>query len=286
MPQKETWPLIEQVRGVLGEYRDYLPLTIRQIFYRLVGVYRFSKTERAYKNLCEMLNRARRAGIISFDAIRDDSADITTTGGWPSAASLIAQWRTDAEGFRLDRQQGQPQRLLIMVEAAGMRPQIEAASADWSVPVIPSGGFDSLTAKHGLAVALGNHEGITEVLHIGDLDPSGNHLFLSMAEDVATLIDDLNLPGVARFTRLVVLPEHIINLGLPTAPPKVTDRRAFEGDTVQAEAIAPDVLARIVTDAVESRIDRNTLQQLLSREARIRAWLTDRLGEIDQEGPP
>ena len=32
-------------------------------------------------------------------------------------------------------------------------------------------------------------------------------------------------------------------LGLPTAPPKPTDRRRFPGDTEQCEAIAPDVLA-------------------------------------------
>ena len=37
--------------------------------------------------------------------------------------------------------------MLIMVEAAGMKPQIEAAVRDWSIPVIGSGGFDSLTAN-------------------------------------------------------------------------------------------------------------------------------------------
>jgi hypothetical protein len=242
MPQKATWTLIEQVRSVLDEYSAYLPLTIRQIFYRLVGAYLFPKEEKAYARLCEKLNRARRAGIIAFDAIRDDSADITTTTGWSSAAELIAQWRRDGEGFRLDRQQGQRIRLLIIVEAAGMKPQIETTVSYWGIPVSASGGFDSLTAKHDLALALGQHEGITEVLHIGDLDPSGNHLFLSMAEDVAALIAHRHLAGTAKFTRLAVTPEHVTALGLTTAPRKATDDRAFDGETVQAEAIAPDVL--------------------------------------------
>jgi hypothetical protein len=36
-PEKATLALLDQVRGVLSEYADHLPLTIRQIFYRLVG---------------------------------------------------------------------------------------------------------------------------------------------------------------------------------------------------------------------------------------------------------
>ena len=58
------------------EYEDYLPLTVRQIFYRLVGAYGFEKTERAYERLGNHLVRARRAQIIRFDAIRDDGVSV------------------------------------------------------------------------------------------------------------------------------------------------------------------------------------------------------------------
>jgi hypothetical protein len=266
-PQKKSWVLIEQVRSVLEEYGAYLPLTLRQIFYRLVGAYLFPMDEQAYGRLGEILNRARRAGIVEFDTIRDDFADITTFTGWRSPAHLIEQWRTDVTEFRLDRLFGQLRRLTIMVEAAGMKPQIEAAARDYGVPVIGSGGFDSLTAKHDLARALGSYDGTTEVLHIGDLDPSGSHLFLSMAEDVEAPIADLRLPGRTMFTRLAVLPEHVTALGLPTAPPKPTDRRAFDGDTVQAEAIAPDVVAQIVVDAVKDRLNMPVLNGVLDRES-------------------
>ncbi len=34
-PQKKTEALLEDVLGVLDEYREYLPLTVRQVFYRL-----------------------------------------------------------------------------------------------------------------------------------------------------------------------------------------------------------------------------------------------------------
>jgi hypothetical protein len=50
-PQAATMALIDQVKTVLAEYRDQLPLTLRQIFYRLVGAYEYEKTEKAYKRL-------------------------------------------------------------------------------------------------------------------------------------------------------------------------------------------------------------------------------------------
>ena len=54
-PQRPTIELIEQVRIILLEYDQYLPLTLRQVFYRLVGAHGFEKTEQSYSRLCEVL---------------------------------------------------------------------------------------------------------------------------------------------------------------------------------------------------------------------------------------
>jgi hypothetical protein len=301
-PQRKTVALIDQVHRVLAEYAAYLPLTLRQIFYRLVGAHDYPKNEQAYGRLGEALNRARRAGLIEFDAIRDDDANIVTSVGWDDAEELVRQWRRQAQQFRLDRQQGQPHRLLVMVEARGMVPQIESVAEAYGVPVIGAGGFDSLTAKYDLAQELGSHDGLTEVLHIGDLDPSGNHLFLSMAEDVAELIEDLSFgdlddalpttagefPGQVKFTRLAVTPRQVADLNLLTSPAKPTDRRAFDGDTVQAEAIAPDALADLVRSAILARLDSAAYRVALAKEQRIQHRLTAALDDLklDDGGAP
>ena len=70
-PQAATLARLGQVQDVLNEYADYLPLTVRQIFYRLVGAHNYDKTEKAYESLGEALNRARRAEVVPMDAIRD-----------------------------------------------------------------------------------------------------------------------------------------------------------------------------------------------------------------------
>ena len=83
-PTGKTRTILEQVGAVLREYREHWPLTLRQIFYRLVGVYGYGKTDNAYKRLGEYLVRARRAGVIPFDAMRDDGWTQTTLNTFES----------------------------------------------------------------------------------------------------------------------------------------------------------------------------------------------------------
>ncbi len=53
-----------------------------------------------------------------------------------------------------------------------------------------------------------------------------------------------------------MLPEHIARYDLPTAPPKKTDNRRFEGtETVQAKALPLDTLAALVETAITQWID-------------------------------
>src|SRR6476659_7723521 len=81
-PQRKTRILLGSVQTVLDEYLEYLPLTVRQVFYRLVGAHGYDKTEKAYANLCEHLNRARRASLIPFETIRDDGTTLSEPLAW------------------------------------------------------------------------------------------------------------------------------------------------------------------------------------------------------------
>jgi|SRR6516165_724937 hypothetical protein len=69
-PRQKSLDLLAKVEAIIAEYA--MPLTIRQIFYRLVGRHGYDKTEQAYDNLGELLTKARRAQRISMEAIRDD----------------------------------------------------------------------------------------------------------------------------------------------------------------------------------------------------------------------
>jgi hypothetical protein len=267
-PQAETLALLARVRHVLDEYRDHLPLTCRQVFYRLVATAGYPKEEAAYSRLCEALNRARRAGLIGFEAIRDDGATALEPEAYSSVEGFLATVRRAAEGFRLDRQAGQPVRLWLMCEASGMTPMLARVAHLYGVPVLSNGGFDSLTAKHDLACDLAAAMAAgqaAEALHIGDHDPSGCHVYASLAEDVTAMVE-AKIGAEPTFTRLAVTPTQVADWGLPTAPPKATDRRAFTGETVQAEAIPPDVLSALVEQAILDRQDAEIRRAVIARE--------------------
>jgi len=176
---------------VLDEYVKHLPLTIRQIFYRLVGAHGYDKTEHAYKRLGEHLNRARRARIIPMTAIRDDGGTISEPDHWDSIEQFMATIRAMAKKFTLDHSTGQATRLVVICEAGGMVPQLARVAHPFGVTVMSGGGFDSTTDRHKFAAALAGHDCPTEVLHIGDHDPSGVSMFLAFLEDVEAFAREL-----------------------------------------------------------------------------------------------
>ena len=280
-PQRRTLPILDAVKDVLIQYVEYLPLTIRQVFYRLVGTEVIGKTEKDYSNLCELLNRARRAQLIHMEAIRDDgfTGGPSLAEGWDSPDEYLYAIAESAKDYRKDRQAGQTERLVLWCEAAGMVPQLARVAAPYGVPVKSSGGFDSVTSKHSAGALWGDGVPVT-VLHVGDHDPSGECMFDALAEDVVTFGNHYD--NDIGFHRIAVLPEHIRTFDLPTAPPKASTHQARKQmtETVQCEALSPDQLAEIVDNAIVSCLDLSIYDQVLQQEAQECMQLVTRLNDV------
>ncbi|MEA3275543.1 MAG: hypothetical protein U9Q81_09715 [Pseudomonadota bacterium] len=265
---------------MLKEYAGYLPLTIRQIFYRLVGKDIIGKTEKDYNNLGELLNRARRAQVIDMGAIRDDgfTGGFALRNGFTGPDEFLAATVEQANDFRRDRQEGQERRLVLWCEATGMVPQLERVAATYGVMVKSSGGFDSLTVKHQAGRMTADVP--IEVLHVGDFDPSGECMFDALAEDVTAFAEHYG--NDVLFSRVAVTPEHIALYHLPTAPPKASSHQAKKrmSETTQAEALDPATLADIVREGIEDRMDEGAYRQAVEIEQHERKWLLDQLQTI------
>jgi hypothetical protein len=134
--------------------------------------------------------------------------------------------------------------------------------------VISGGGFDSLTAKHDLAQEIAKSNRPVRLLHVGDYDPSGVHLFSALDEDVRGFLTRLNPDARVVSERAAILPEHVERFQLQPAPAKATDNRSFVGigddptATVQAEARAPDDLADLVEAALRRGWDEDAADRL------------------------
>ena len=282
-PRRDTRIVLGQVDRVLREYRAHLPLTVRQIFYRLVGAFDFPKTEQAYERLGNYLVRARRARLIPFEYIRDDSASVLDHLHFDGEEDFYRYVRELGQEYKQDKLAGQKVSIRVHCEAEGMMPQMHNALEPYSVPVYSCSGFDSLTARRQLArwchdtyVYRGK---FPVMLHLGDYDPDGESIFDSLVEDVVGFLE-VDAPGVAElsrssplFKRVALTEWQVRHYDLPTAPPKKTSSRTKNwtgAATCQLEALPPDRLRRIVISTVEGYLDERLLEHDREREVTTR----------------
>jgi len=289
-PRGATLQTIEHANEVFDEYRDHLPLTLRQVFYALVARHGYQKTEAGYKRLSNVLTNARRAGLVPMRYLRDDGAVRDGGGGgYRDKSEFLEDLKDSARYYCLDKQDDQPIQILVVVESAGMARMVGDVCEPYSVPVLGVRGFSSLTEKHGLSKWVGRRletGGEVALLGLGDLDPSGVSLWEDLCADVAAFLGD---PEHLTFTRTLLTEEQAEAWNLESAPPKTTDSRSKAwGDrpTFQLEAVPPDVLSRTVEAAVRANLDLSVLAETLERERREREELVEMLGTLDLEGWP
>jgi hypothetical protein len=259
-PQTRTRELLADVEQVLDRYADYLPMTIRQVYYALVGAERLDKTEAAYERLCYALNQARRARMITFGALRDDGISVMETVFYDGIASFRDETGRRAKSYQRNRQG------FLATVANG-----------YSVPVYSASGFASLSAVRHIADRAVNRDVPTVLLHVGDLDPSGESIFAAMTEDAAAFVEADRTLHTSRIeaVRVALTADQVIEHNLPSAPAKASDSRSrtWEGGTCQLEALPPDVLADLVREAILEHLDPDVIGRVLEIERLERAEL-------------
>jgi hypothetical protein len=266
---------------VLQEYAKHLPLTVRQIFYRLVAQHGYDKTEAAYERLGNHLVRARRAKLVPFDSIRDDGVVTIRTEFYGGVADFHDETARRAKRYRRDRQAGQDHYIELWCEAAGMIQQLARVANRYSVPVYSCGGFASLTANHEASARALDRDVPTMLLHVGDFDPSGESIFESMAADAAAFVehDSAVYTQAIEAERVALTAGQVNHYELPTAPPKERDSRSErwerekKGGTCQLEALDPSTLASVVDTAITEWLDLDAYEQEVDREREDRAEL-------------
>ena len=142
-----------------------------------------------------------------------------------------------------------------------------------------AGGFDSLTDKHRLAYDWAASDQPTTVLRIGDYDPSGESMFTVLMEDIGAFVGSYG--GDVEFAQVAITPEQARQRGLPSAPPKPSDRRGrhfSDTETWQAEALDPNDLARILEEAILARLDHATYASMRDEEEKTRQAVISQLG--------
>lgn len=296
-PRKATRLILGHVQEVLEVYSLNLPLTLRQIYYRLIATHEhYPKTDVFYQKLSSIISRARRAGIIPWSAIRDDGIRHEHCGGgFAGLDDFDLAITRSANAYQRDKWQGQPKQIIAICEAGGMVEQIVSAVGDYPAIVRSSGGMDSLTSKYELAEICKDRD--TVILHIGDFDPSGISIFTGIYHDVAQMIVDQCAvdnaePPEFDCRRVTILPEHVDQYGLLTGTLKSADAckgwyPGINGDqtaTCEVEALEPDVLRHLVRSAVAAEVDIEKFALAVDLGHRERAQAVNAVSDLRFDG--
>lgn len=104
--QQKSLELINLVNQVVEEYQAQgYELTLRQAYYQLVARGYIPNNERSYKNIGNLINDGRLAGLIDWHSITDRTRNLRSNSHWDNPADVIASARYS---YLLNKWDGQP----------------------------------------------------------------------------------------------------------------------------------------------------------------------------------
>lgn len=262
---RREWPaIIDHARAIVESYAT--PVTLRQLFYRLVADQTLRNTRSDYNTLSKLTAEARRDGAFPdlTDRGRTIHRDLDFDGVDDARRWLVSV-------YRRDRTEGQRWSIYLGVEKAGIVEQLRAWFGDLGVPILALGGYASQSYVDQVRADVEVSDRPAVLLYGGDFDPSG---------------EDIDRDFLARTgcfdaqVRVALSAEQVLAYDLPVAYGKASDTRASafvarHGHLVQVEldAIDPSELRRLYSAALDEYFDHDAYAAALAVEATDRARL-------------
>jgi len=264
--QKWSWTQFQidklnKVRVILDELSEYKPLTLRQMYYQLVGKGYIDNKKSEYISLSNLLKHARLDSYISWDDVEDRVRVYSDLSGWQDRQSFV-NYAIDrlVKSYSRDLWQSQGKYVEVWIEKDALSSIFRRICSQYGVSVVVCRGFSSISFLHDYCIRLvkyGHKEPV--MLYFGDFDPSGNEMLESMK---ITLRYEMNVKNV-QYKRIALMKDDIFKYSLPHDPDalKKSDTRANKhidayGElAVELDALPPDALKSKIENAIEDEID-------------------------------
>lgn len=262
--------MADAVIQVLEDLKDYLPVSLRAIHYRLVdkSIFRHSGKKTPYRNdlasyhdLSDLVTRMRLEYEIGFDDLEDETRPVTVWDCWRNAADFISQ-KSDRflTGYARDLMQSQQVHFEIVVEKLTVQNFVHPVAARYCMPLVVMRGNSGIDARYKMVEHFKKSgKGKLFLFCLGDCDPDGDSIVESTLRSLRDDFDVKNVEG----TRVAMRHDQADALGLPhmlmaktTSPNyrKFVERHGRE-DCYELEAGAPDVLQQWLDTAIRGVID-------------------------------
>ena len=255
--QKATMGIIVYANQIIEDYaKQGLTLTLRQLYYRFVAADLIPNTQKSYSRLGSIINDARLAGYLDWNAIEDRGRNLITNPHWNNPADIV---ETFARQFAVDKWVGQKYRVEIWVEKQALEAVIGQAADEWDCPYFSCKGYTSQSEMWRAAQRFAQYRRNGQepiIIHLGDHDPSG----IDMTRD----IDDRNneLFGVAvKVDRIALNMDQIEQYKPPPNFAKQTDSRfeayaeQFGDESWELDALEPATLNKLIQDRIRKYVN-------------------------------
>lgn len=242
--------------------REFQPLTLRQLYYRLVSEDAVEKTEAGYRRVMRQLKLLRRAKALPWQWIVDNSRWCRGVDSYGNLGEFLEH---QATLYRRTLWADADAHVEIWCESDSIAGPIANVAERWDVLVFPLSGFTSESFAYVAANALAARERPTFAYYFGDWDPSGKQIGVDVERKLRLFVREFGgNPDRLHFDRVAVTPEQIRRLRLKTRPAKKSDTRArgWKGGTVEIEALPPDVLRELVEDCILRHLDADAVRRL------------------------
>jgi hypothetical protein len=250
--RREIESLREQIAGVVAA--DH-PMTVRQVFYRLAVRQVVPKSEEGYDAVQRQLLFLRRAEVIPYERIADNTRWMRKPASFGSAEDALDY---TAQCYRRSLWRDQGVHVEVWCEKDALAGVIYQETAAYDVPLMVSRGFSSESYLYEAAGAIRASGKPSHIYYFGDRDPSGVRIDPAIRRGLERFAPEADIT----FERVAVTPEQIAERALPTRPTKRTGNshaRGFEGDSVELDAIPPARLRLLVRECIERHIDGRIL---------------------------
>ena len=139
--QQKSLELINLVNQVVEEYQAQgYELTLRQAYYQLVARVYIPNNERSYKNIGNLINDGRLAGLIDWYSITDRTRSLRSNSHWDNTADVIASARYS---YLLNKWDGQPNYVEVWVEKVALVDIVGQACRPLDTPYFSCRGYTS-----------------------------------------------------------------------------------------------------------------------------------------------
>jgi len=189
-----TLDTIKKVNGIIATYQAQgYSLTLRQVFYQMVSRDWLANTQKNYSKLGNVINDARLAGYIDWDAIEDRTRNLHRLDMWSDPQAII---RYAAGWYLTDKWRDQDYRVEVWIEKEALAGVFERVCDEVEVPFFACRGYTSQSEMWRAAMRLKRWEDYgfkTVILHFGDHDPSG----IDMSRDIMDRLSEISVPTLA-----------------------------------------------------------------------------------------